>query len=52
MQINIPDVLAEVTARSRATKKALVTNDIAVLDELFRTADAPCASASPKTCSA
>ena len=39
MQINIPEVLAEVTAAFARYEKALVTNDTAVLDELFRTAD-------------
>jgi hypothetical protein len=39
MQINLPDVLAEVTAAFARYEKALVTNDTAVLDELFRTAD-------------
>jgi hypothetical protein len=39
MQINLPDVLAEVTAAFARYEKAIVTNDIAVLDELFRTAD-------------
>ena len=39
MQINIPEVLAEVTTAFARYEKALVTNDTAVLDELFRTAD-------------
>jgi Protein of unknown function (DUF3225) len=39
MQINIPDVLAEVTAAFARYEKALVTNDTLMLDELFRTAD-------------
>ena len=39
MQINIPEVLAEVTAAFTRYEKALVTNDTPVLDELFRTAD-------------
>ena len=39
MQINIPDVLAEVTAAFARYEKAIVTNDVAVLDELFRTSD-------------
>jgi hypothetical protein len=39
MQINIPEVLAEVTAGFARYEKALITNDTAVLDELFRTAD-------------
>ena len=35
MQINIPEVLAEVTAQFARYEKALVTNDVEVLDELF-----------------
>src|SRR5580700_6747954 len=35
MDINIPDVLAEVTAQFQRYEKALVSNDVAVLDELF-----------------
>ena len=34
-EINIPDVVAEVTAAFQRYEKALVTNDVAVLDELF-----------------
>ena len=36
MQIDLPDVLAEVTAQFARYEQALVTNDVAVLDELFR----------------
>ena len=36
MQVDLPDVLAEVTAQFERYEKALVSNDIAVLDELFR----------------
>ena len=36
MQVDLPEVLAEVTAQFARYEKALVTNDIAVLDELFR----------------
>ena len=36
MQVDLPDVLAEVTEQFARYEKALVTNDIAVLDELFR----------------
>ena len=36
MEINLPDVLAEVTAEFQRYEKALVSNDVAVLDELFR----------------
>lgn len=35
MQINQPDVLAEVTAAFQRYEQALVSNDVAVLDELF-----------------
>ncbi len=35
MQINLPDVLAEVTTVFQRYETALVTNDVAVLDELF-----------------
>ncbi|MEO5671829.1 MAG: oxalurate catabolism protein HpxZ [Ramlibacter sp.] len=35
MDINLPDVLAEVTAAFDRYEVALVANDIAVLDELF-----------------
>jgi hypothetical protein len=37
MQINLPDVVAEVTAIAARYETALVTNDVAVLDELFWT---------------
>ena len=33
--INLPDVLAEVTAEFMRYEKALISNDVAVLDELF-----------------
>lgn len=35
MEINIPEVLAEVTAAFMRYEKALTANDVAVLDELF-----------------
>src|ERR1700712_2203082 len=35
MQINLPDVLVEVTAAFDRYEQALVGNDVAVLDELF-----------------
>ncbi len=35
MEINIPEVVAEVTAAFERYEKALVSNDVAVLDELF-----------------
>jgi hypothetical protein len=35
MDINLPDVLAEVTAQFQRYEKALTGNDVAVLDELF-----------------
>ena len=36
MQIDLPDVLAEVTEQFARYEKALVSNDVTVLDELFR----------------
>jgi len=33
--INLPDVLAEVTTEFMRYEKALISNDVAVLDELF-----------------
>ncbi len=36
MDIDLPDVLAEVTVQFERYEKALVSNDVAVLDELFR----------------
>jgi hypothetical protein len=36
MQVDLPEVLAEVTAQFARYEKALVANDVAVLDELFR----------------
>ncbi|MFN4274998.1 MAG: oxalurate catabolism protein HpxZ [Ferrovibrio sp.] len=35
MDVNIPDVLAEVTAAFMRYEEALTSNDVAVLDELF-----------------
>ena len=35
MDIDLPDVLAEVTAAFERYEQALVSNDVAVLDELF-----------------
>ena len=35
MDINLPEVLAEVTAQFARYEQALVGNDVAVLDELF-----------------
>ena len=35
MDIDLPDVLAEVTAQFERYEQALVSNDVAVLDELF-----------------
>jgi hypothetical protein len=35
LDINIPSVLAEVTLQCERYERALVTNDVAVLDELF-----------------
>src|SRR5215831_4987401 len=36
MQIDIPDVVAEVRAAFERYERALVTNDVATLDEIFR----------------
>ncbi|MCP1973357.1 oxalurate catabolism protein HpxZ [Bradyrhizobium elkanii] len=36
MDIDLPDVVAEVTAQFLRYEQALVSNDVAVLDELFR----------------
>ena len=36
MQVDLPDVLAEVTAQFARYEAALVSNDVTVLDELFR----------------
>jgi hypothetical protein len=36
MQIDLPDVVAEVRAAFERYEKALVTNDVATLDETFR----------------
>jgi hypothetical protein len=36
MDVDLPEVLAEVTAQFERYEAALVSNDIAVLDELFR----------------
>jgi Protein of unknown function (DUF3225) len=36
MEIDLPDVLAEVTAQFARYEDALISNDVAVLDELFR----------------
>jgi hypothetical protein len=36
MQVDLPDVVAEVSAQFARYEKALVSNDVAVLDELFR----------------
>jgi hypothetical protein len=36
MQVDLPDVLAEVTSQFARYEQALVANDVGVLDELFR----------------
>jgi hypothetical protein len=36
MEVDLPDVLAEVTEQFQRYETALVSNDVAVLDELFR----------------
>ena len=38
MEINLPDVVAEVSAQFERYEKALTTNDVATLTALFRTA--------------
>ena len=35
MEVNIPEIVAEVTAAFERYEKALVTNDVALLNELF-----------------
>jgi hypothetical protein len=36
MEVDLPDVVAEVSAQFARYERALVSNDVAVLDELFR----------------
>jgi hypothetical protein len=36
MQVDLPEIVAEVTAQFSRYEKALVSNDVAVLDQLFR----------------
>ena len=36
MQVDLPEIVAEVTEQFAAYEKALVSNDVAVLDALFR----------------
>src|SRR5271156_7257116 len=36
MEVDLPEVVAEVTEQFGVYEKALVSNDVAVLDELFR----------------
>ena len=36
MQIDLPDVIAEVRQEFERYEKALVSNDVAILDEMFR----------------
>jgi hypothetical protein len=36
MEVDLPDILTEVTAEFARYEKALVSNDVAVLDSLFR----------------
>jgi hypothetical protein len=36
MDIDLPEIVAEVTAQFQRYEKALVSNDVAVLDKLFR----------------
>ena len=39
MQVDLPEVVAEVTAQFERYEQALVANDVAVLDQLFRDDD-------------
>ncbi len=39
MEIDLPDVVAEVTAAFERYEKALVSNDVAALDQIFRADD-------------
>jgi hypothetical protein len=39
VEVDLPEVLAEVTAQFERYERALVANDVAVLDELFRRDD-------------
>ena len=48
MQVDLPDVLAEVTEQFARYEKALVANDVAVLDELFAPTPARFATASAR----
>ena len=52
MDINLPEIVAEVTAEFDRYEKALVTNDVAVLDNVFREARRPSATASTRTSTA
>ncbi|WP_315773709.1 MULTISPECIES: oxalurate catabolism protein HpxZ [unclassified Bradyrhizobium] len=36
MEVDLPDVVAEVTAQFQRYEQALISNDVAVLDELFK----------------
>ena len=36
MEVDLPEIVAEVTAQFQRYEQALVSNDVAVLDELFR----------------
>ena len=52
MEIDLPEVVAEVTAAFERYEEALVTNDVAMLDALFREDAARSAMASAKTSTA
>ena len=53
MEIDLPEVVAEVREAFERYEKALVTNDVATLDALFRKDDAHAsATASPRTSTA
>ena len=41
MEIDLPEVVAEVRAVFEALQKALVSNDVSTLNELFRMMPAP-----------
>jgi len=45
MEIDLPEVVAEVRAAFERYEKALVSNDVSVLDELFREIRAPSVTA-------
>ena len=44
MEINIPEIVAEVTAAFMAYEKALLANDVDMIDELFWDDERRCAT--------